>query len=212
VIVHTESTDVKGAPGAKQSKAARGRATRAALLEAARRLFGERGYAATSTEDVVAAAGVTKGALYHHFGGKPDLFQAVFEQVKHEISDRVAEVFMVPDAWTALAGGCQALVDAQLDPAVRQIVLNDARSVLGWETVREVDNRFGAVALRGALRKAMVAGVIERAPLRPLALLLSGALSEACFYVSDADDPAAARDEVRGLVGEILEAFRVQPM
>jgi AcrR family transcriptional regulator len=209
--MHTESTDVKSGTGAKRSKAAQGRATRTALLEAARRLFGERGYGATSTEDVVAAAGVTKGALYHHFGGKPDLFQAVFEQVKHEISDRVAEVFMVPDPWTALAGGCQALVDAQLDPAVRQIVLNDARSVLGWETVREVDNRFGAVALRGALRKAMVAGVIERAPLRPLALLLSGALSEACFYVSDADDPAAARDEVRGLVGEILEAFRVEP-
>jgi AcrR family transcriptional regulator len=209
--MHTESTDVKRGADAKRSKAAQGRATRAALLEAARRLFGERGYAATSTEDVVAAAGVTKGALYHHFGGKPDLFQAVFEQVKHEISDRVAEVFMVPDAWTALAGGCQALVDAQLDPAVRQIVLNDARSVLGWETVREVDNRFGAVALRGALRKAMVAGVIRRAPLRPLALLLTGALSEACFYVSDADDPASARDEVRELVGEILEAFRVEP-
>jgi Tetracyclin repressor-like, C-terminal domain len=128
--------------------------------------------------------------------------------VKHEISDRVAEVFMEPDAWTALLGGCQALVDAQLDPAVRQIVLNDARSVLGWDTVREVDNRYGAVALRGALRKAMHAGVIERAPLRPLALLLTGALSEACVYVSDADDPASARDEVRELVVMILEAFR----
>jgi AcrR family transcriptional regulator len=204
--MHTESTDVKGP---LRSKAAQGQATRAALLDAARRLFGQRGYAATSTEDVVAAAGVTKGALYHHFGGKPDLFKAVFEQVKHEISDRVAEVFMEPDPWTALLGGCQALVDAQLDPAVRQIVLNDARSVLGWETVREVDNRYGAVALRGALRKAMHAGVIVRAPLRPLALLLTGALSEACFYVSDAGDPVAARDEVRELVEGLIEAFRV---
>jgi AcrR family transcriptional regulator len=166
--MHTVSTHVKGGLGARRSKAEQGQATRAEILRAARALFGTNGYSATSTEEIVAAAGVTKGALYHHFGGKPDLFRAVFEEVKHEISDRVAAIFMEPDAWTALSGGCQALVDAQLDPAVRQIVLNDARSVLGWETVREVDNRFGAVALRGALRKAMNAGVIERAPLRPL--------------------------------------------
>ena len=205
--MHTESTDVNP-PAAANRKAAQGRATRQALLEAGRRLFGERGYANTSTEDVVALAGVTKGALYHHFGGKPDLFRAIFEEVKHEISDRVAAVFMEPDAWTALVGGCQALVDAQLDPEVRQIVLNDARSVLGWDTVREVENRYGAVALRGALRKAMHAGMLERAPLRPLALLLTGALSEACFYVSDADDPAAARVEVSDLVVTMLVAFR----
>lgn len=115
---------------------------------------------------------------------------------------------MSPDAWTALTGGCQALVDAQLDPAVRRIVLHDARSVLGWETVRDVDNRWGAVALRGVLRKAMNAGVIERQQLRPLALLLSGALSEACFYVADADDHEAARAEVGALVDRLLQALR----
>ncbi|MGQ0802957.1 MAG: TetR/AcrR family transcriptional regulator [Actinomycetota bacterium] len=202
------STEVNPQMSPGSRKAAQGQATREALLQAARKLFGEQGYAGTSTEDVVAQAGVTKGALYHHFEGKPDLFRAVFEQLKHEISDQVAEVFMERDPWRALSGGCQSVVDAQLDPAVRRIVLHDARSVLGWETVRDVDNRYGAVALRGALRKAMRAGVLREEPLRPLALLLTGALSEACFYVADADDPAAARREVGDLVTAMLEAFR----
>jgi AcrR family transcriptional regulator len=201
--MHTVSMDVKG------QRAAQGRATRDALVAAARDLFGRRGYADTSTEDIVAAAGVTKGALYHHYGSKQDIFRVVFEQVKHEISDQVAKVFMEPDAWTALTGGCEAVVDAQLDPAVRRIVLYDARSVLGWEIVRDVDNRYGAVALRGALRKAMRAGVIREEPLRPLALLLTGALSEACFYVADADDPEMARAEVGAVVLTMLEAFRL---
>jgi AcrR family transcriptional regulator len=187
-----------------------GEDTRQALVDAARSLFGERGYAATLTEDVVAQAGVTKGALYHHFGGKAELFQAVYEQVRREISDSVAAVFMGPDAWTSLVDGCGRLIDAQLDPAVRRIVLHDARAVLGWETVRSIETQFGGVALRGALRKAMVAGVLDRQPLRPLSLMLTGALSESVFYVADADDPSAARAEVDELVHRILDGLRVR--
>lgn len=196
---------------AQNRKAAKGQATRAALLKVARERFGERGYANVSTEEIVAAAGVTKGALYHHFGNKLDLFRAVFEEVKSEISSQVCAVFTEPnaDAWTDLVNGCQASIDTQLDPAVRRIVLYDARSVLGWEAVRDVETRYGAVGLRGALRKAMHAGVIEQQPLRPLALLLTGAISEACFYVADADDPDAARGEVGALVTRLLEALRL---
>ncbi|HVU74462.1 MAG TPA: TetR/AcrR family transcriptional regulator [Mycobacteriales bacterium] len=182
--------------------------TRAALLDAAREQFGEKGYGATLTEDVVAQAGVTKGALYHHFGGKSELFAEVYEQVKREISDRVAEVFMGRDPWTALVDGCRRLVDAQLDPAVRRIVLNDARAVLGWEEVRRIETQHGGTALRGALRKAMVAGVIDRQPLRPLSLMLTGALSESVFYVAEADDALAARAEVDALVQRILDGLR----
>jgi len=91
-------------------------------------------------------------------------------------------------------------------------VLHDARAVLGWDDVRVIENRFGAVALRGALRKAVHAGVIERQPLRPLALLLSGALSEACLYIADADDPATARVEVAALITKMLSAFRTSPV
>jgi AcrR family transcriptional regulator len=192
-------------------KRAQGDATRLALVVAARDLFGERGYAATSIDEVASRAGVTKGAFYHHFAGKAELFQEVYEQVKREVSDQVVSVFNEPDHWKAVIGGCQLMIDAQLDPAIRRIALHDARSVLGWDVVRQIESRYGAVGIRGALRKAMHGGVIEPQPLRPLALLLAGALSEACFYVADADDPAAAREEVGRLIERILEGLKVSP-
>ncbi|MBV8462670.1 MAG: hypothetical protein JO368_05210, partial [Acidimicrobiales bacterium] len=102
-------------------------------------------------------------------------------------------------------------VDAHLDPSVRRIALQDGRAVLGWDEVRDIENRFGTVALRGALRKAMVAGVLERQPLRPLALLVIGALGEGCLYIAEADDPVVAREEVGALVVRMLSAFRVPP-
>ncbi len=193
----------------KDKRIAQGDATRAALLQQARELFGTRGYAETSTDEVVARAGVTKGALYHHFRGKEDLFRAVFEQVQHEVSDEAVAEFNRPDSWEALILGCGLWIDAHLEPSVRRIVLYDARAVLGWSDVRAIENRFGAVALRGALRKAMHAGVFERQPVRPLSLLLSGALSEACLYIADAEDPIAARDEIGALITRMLSAFRL---
>ncbi len=193
----------------KDRRVAQGDATRAALIAAARQLFGEQGYGDTSIDEVVARAGMTKGAVYHHFDGKEGLFRAVFEQVHREVTDQAAAEFLGPDAWESLLRGCALWVDAHLDPAVRRIALQDARSVLGWDEVRAIENRFGAVALRGALRKAMHAGVLERQPLRPLALLLIGALGEGCLYISESDDPVRARSEVRELVIRMLSAFRI---
>jgi AcrR family transcriptional regulator len=193
---------------ARNPRIAQGEETRAALLAAARDLFGAAGYAATSLDEVAVRAGVTKGALYHHFRGKADLFRAVYEQVKREVSDEVVVVFIQPDAWQALTEGCQLMIDAQLDPAVRRIVLHDARAVLGWEEIRAVETRYGAVGLRGVLRRAVRVGAIEAQPLRPLSLLLSGALAEACLYVADADDPTAARAEAGRLVLRLLEGLR----
>jgi AcrR family transcriptional regulator len=200
--MHTSSTEVK------DKRLAQGEATRAALLAAAKELFGDQGYAATSTEEIVARAGVTKGALYHHFSDKESLFRAVFEQVQREVSDQAVVEFLQPDSWEALVVGCRLWIDAHLDPAVRQIVLSDARGVLGWDVARAVETRFSAVALRGALRKAMHAGVIGRQPLRPLALMLTGALSEACLYVAEADDAEAARQEVGELIVSLLSGMR----
>jgi AcrR family transcriptional regulator len=203
--MHTAST------GVKDKRVAQGDATRAALVTAARELFGEKGFADTSIDEIVTNAGVTKGALYHHFDGKEDLFKAVFELVQREVSDKAVAEFLGPDAWEALVKGCSLWIDAHLDPSVRRIVLQDARAVLAWEDVRAIENRFGAVALRGALRKAMHAGVFESQPLRPLALLLLGALSEGCLYIAESDDPRAARTEVGSLIAEILSGFRVAP-
>ena len=196
--------------GLKDKRVAQGESTRVALLEAARELFGEQGYAATSTEEIVLRAGVTKGALYHHFSDKESLFRAVFELVQREVSDRAVDSFLQPDSWEALVGGCRLWIDAHLDPGVRQIALVDARGVLGWDSVRAIETRFSGVALRGALRKAMHAGVIRRLPPRPLAQMLTGALSEACVFIADADDPVVARDEVYGLVVDILAGLRVE--
>jgi AcrR family transcriptional regulator len=219
------STDVKadlevgwagGGREAAQSgsarRAAQGAATRAALLGAARDLFGSLGFADTSLDKVVARAQVTKGALYHHFASKEGLFAAVYEQVQREVSDRVVQEFLLPDPWEALLVGCDLWIDAHVEPSVQRIVLRDARAVLGWEVVRDVENRFGVVPLRGVLRRAVRVGLIEGGSLRPLALMVMGALTEACFYVADADDPQAAREEVRALTQQLLEGIaRNQP-
>jgi AcrR family transcriptional regulator len=186
-----------------------GEATRQALLDAARALFGSQGYAATSLDEIVAAAAVTKGALYHHFADKESLFRAVFEQVEREVSDKAVAEFLQPDAWQALIVGCRLWVEAHLASDVRQIVLNDARAVLGWVATRAIETRFSTVAVRGALRKGMSAGVLTRQPLRPLALMLTGALSESCLYVAEADDPATALEEVGGLIATMLSGMRV---
>ena len=204
--MRTQGTEVKGK--SRDRRVAQGNATREALVVAARSLFGERGYAETSTDDVVAKAGVTKGALYHHFAGKDALFRAVVERVQQEASDRAVTEFLDPDSWQALRRGCSLWIDAHLDPGVQRILMQDARAVLGWEEARAIENRFAVVALRGALRTAMNTGVIRREPLRPLSQLLMGALSEACVYIAEADDPEAALAEIDGLLTTMLGAFQ----
>jgi AcrR family transcriptional regulator len=177
-------------------------------VAAGRQLFGTRGFADTSLDDVVAHARVTKGALYHHFTGKEDLFSAVYETVQREVSDLVVAEFLRPDPWEALLLGCDLWIDAHLDPSVQRIVMRDARAVLGWERVRDVEARFGAVPLRGVLRRAIQRGLIDPQPLRPLALIVMGGLTEACFYVADAGDPSVAREEVRALLLRLLTGLQ----
>jgi AcrR family transcriptional regulator len=184
--------------------------TRQALLEAARTLFGERGYAATSLDEITSAAKVTKGALYHHFGGKQELFAAVYEEVKREVSERAATAFLEPDPWEDLCAGCRAMLDAHLDPLVRRILLHDAQAVLDADTIRRVENRYGAVVLRGALRRAIRAGVIQTLPLKTLALMLTGAILEGCMAIAHSDDPNQARTDVGRVLTSLLEGLRPQ--
>ncbi len=201
--MHTQSMNVKN------KKVQQGAMTRLALLDAARTLFGERGYAATSLDEVVQAAQVTKGALYHHFGGKQELFGAVYEQVKREVSEHAAAAFLEPDPWKDLCAGCHAILDAHLDPLVRRILLHDAQAVLDADTLRRIETRYGAVVLRGALRRAIRAGVIQPLPLKTLALMLTGAFLEGCMAIADADDPVRARADVGNVLTSILEGLRV---
>jgi AcrR family transcriptional regulator len=190
-------------------KAQQSQATRGALVSEGRRLFAGRGYAGVGTEEIVRTAGVTRGALYHHFDGKEDLFRAVYEDLERELVERVAEAAAVAgDPLEALHAGLEAFLDACEDPAVQRIALIDAPSVLGWEQWREIGFKYGLGLLQGALEAAMDAGLVERRPARPLAHLLIGALDEGALLVARADDEGQTRREVGDALSRHLDALR----
>jgi AcrR family transcriptional regulator len=192
-----------GAPP-RSRKAEQSAATRGALMAAARRLFAERGYASVGTEEIVRAAGVTRGALYHHFEDKADLFLAVYEEIEQELVEQIAAVAVsASDPVEALRAGSQAWLDACEDPAVQQIALLDAPSVLGWEKWREIGLKYGFGLVQGTLQAAMDAGLLEPQPVRPLAHLVLGAIDEAAMLVARADDGGQTRREV----GESVDRF-----
>ncbi len=195
----------------KSLKAQRSEQTREALLRAGRELFGERGYSGTATEEIVRRAGVTRGALYHQFRDKRDLFLAVFEAVESEFAASVAGlVGATTDPIESLILGCDAFLDASLDPTVRQIVLLDAPSVVGWRTWREVDAKYGLGLVRAVLEAAIDQGLVDEQPVTPLAHLLLGAMSEAAMVVAHADDIAKTRVEVGESCHRLIECLRVR--
>jgi AcrR family transcriptional regulator len=192
----------------KRTQEERSEATRAELIAAARLLFAERGYAGVGTEEIVRAAGVTRGALYHHFSGKPELLEAVYEQVESELTEKIATGALAgSDPMAALRAGTEVFLDACLEPEVQRIVLLDAPAVLGWERWREIAADHGLGLVEAALGAAMDADVIARQPLRPLAHVLMGALDEAAMLVARADDTDAARAEVGATLNGILEGL-----
>lgn len=198
-------------PARPRRKAEQSEATQAALVAAARELFAQRGYGAVGTEEIVRAAGVTRGALYHHFGAKEDLFRAVYEEVEAELVQRIAtEAMTAADPLEALAAGAHAVLEACEDPAVQRIALIDAPSVLGWEAWREIGMRYGLGLVEATLQAAIDAGVLAPQPVRPLAHLLLGAIDEGAMLVARADDIAAARAEVSASIAGLLDALRIR--
>jgi AcrR family transcriptional regulator len=186
----------------------RSRATRERLLAHARALFGERGYAAVGTEEIVRAAGVTRGALYHQFRDKEALFEAVVEQVEAETTGRVAaQVSGASDALEELRSGCRAFLALCADPQVERILLLDAPAVLGWDRWREIGLRHSLGLVTAALEAGMEAGAIARQPTTALAHLLIGALDEGAMLVARADDRDAARAEVDAVMDRLLGAL-----
>jgi AcrR family transcriptional regulator len=175
-------------------------------------LFGEQGFSATSVDEVVKAAGVTKGALYHHFRDKDDLFRAVVEQVKVDVTAAAADSFFDDsdnnDPLQRVHRLCSAMIDAHLDPAVQRISIVDARAVFDAPTRRDLDARYEVSLLRGAFRSAMREGAIERQPLVPLAQVFAGALVEACALIAEAGDKDAVRAEVTEVLTRLLDGLR----
>jgi AcrR family transcriptional regulator len=193
-------------PGRREAEA---RATRESLIRAALALFTERGYAGVGTEEIVARAEVTRGALYHHFTDKRDLFRAVFERVEADLMTGIAaSLDETENPFDVMVAGMRAFLDACEEPAVKQISLIDAPAVLGWSEWREIDNRHGLGMTRAVLDGAVEAGAIRPIPTEPMAHLLVAALSEAAFVIAHAEDPRKARAEVEEALLQLVEGLR----
>ena len=191
----------------RRTQVDRSAATRAALVDAARPLFAEHGFGGVGTETIVRAAGVTRGALYHQFADKTELFAAVFEAVEEDIGGRIDALVTgsgSTDPIDAMRTGAAAWLEASAEPEVQQIVLLDAPAVLGWERWREIGMRYGMGLVEAVLGHAMEVGRVPRQPLRPLAHMLVGALDEAALYVARADDQAIAAEEARAVVDRLI--------
>ena len=174
-------------------------------MSSARALFARRGYAAVSIEEIVRRARVTRGALYHHFEDKADLFGAAFESVQRDLADQLVKAAMAqPDPAKHLAVGCHAFLDACTKPDVQRIVLLDGPAVLGWEAWHESDVNFGLGLLRRSIEAGIEGGTVRRQPVEPLSHLLLGALNGAGLEIARAGDPRRARREMGKALDRLL--------
>ncbi len=184
-------------------------ATRRKLIRVSRRLFATRGYGGTSIEEITRRANVTRGALYHHFKGKDQIFRAVFEELEQELVVKAAQATAAESRPAKrLEAGANAFLDASLDRDVQQIVLLDAPSVLGWKTWQEIDEQYALAGLTAALQAAMDDGLLVRQPAKPLAQVLLGALNQAALVIARSDDVAASRAELGRTITRLLDGLR----
>jgi len=191
------------------TKAQQREATMTKLIQIARDSFTRDGYANASTEEIVQQAGVTRGALYHHFGSKEGLFQAVLASVQADVGRRVeARSNQTTDIWEQLIGGCIAFLEASLDPQVQRIMLIDAPAVLGWELWRELDAQHSMASLREVLSELMDAGRIVKLPLMALTQLLSGAMNEGALWIAQSDNPHQALQEASETLIYLIQSLQ----
>jgi AcrR family transcriptional regulator len=196
----------------RRSQAERSAATRAALVQAARRLFAQHGFAGVGAETIVAAAGVTRGALYHQFGGKAKLFEAVYEAIEEDLARGLGELIAakgVSDPIEVMRLGADAWLDACGEQEVQQIVLLDGPAVLGWARWREIGTRYALGLIEGLLSHAIEVGRIPPQPARALAHVLVSALDEAGLYIARAEDQPAASEEMRTVIGKLVTGLTV---
>lgn len=196
----------------KRTQASRSADTRAALVAAARPLFTRKGYAAVGTDEIARSAGLSRGALYHQFAGKEELFLAVFEQVEAELVDRLAAGLATADPDDPVAmmhADIDGWLAACAEPEVHRIVLIEAPAALGWERWREVGRKYGVGLVETAVGALMDAGVFARGPVRPLAHVLVGALEEAALYAARAEDRETATAEARDALLRLFDGLVV---
>jgi AcrR family transcriptional regulator len=181
-------------------------------VSAARRLWGERGYADVGTPEIAEAAGVTRGAMYHQFADKTALFLAVLEALEEEVMQRLAQDVAAAGPKTpadAIYVAADAWLDIAREPEVRQLILLDAPSVLGWDGFRQISQRYALGMTEELLGAAIEAGQLERQPVRPLATVMLAALDEAAMSIaSSEEDEADVRTVVHNLIDGLLTASR----
>jgi AcrR family transcriptional regulator len=191
-------------------KVEQGRVTRRSLLDAARRLFGEQGYENVSAEELVTAAGVTRGALYHHFEDKKDVFRTLVVEVEEELDGRIrAAAEQAETPWGLLEDGVRAALEACLERDIARIVMLDGPAVLGWDGWDAVDADFGIAQATLGLQVLQGEGVVAEQPVEPLARMVVALLNGACRFVAQSADPRAAVDEVHPAVMSLLAGLRV---
>jgi AcrR family transcriptional regulator len=205
-VSHRRTRIVKGQPQRAvtgRTQAERRAATRDALIASARALFAERGYAGATREEIVERAGMTRGALYHHFASKEELFRAAYEAVEDDLRHRLtrAAVASGDDPVARLRGGALEFLDAAATPAVRRIALLDAPAVLPFEVRRELSERYGLGLLRDALGAIDAAGRLRVGGVDALAHVLLAALHEAATVVAEGGD----RAEMAAVVTALLD-------
>ena len=198
---------------ARRTQAERAAETRDALIAAARPLFAAQGFAEVALEAIVRAAGVTRGALYHHFADKTELFAAVFEQVEEEVAVRMGEAITASnqtDPIEVMRLGAGFWLDACSDPEVQRIVLVDAPAVLGWTRWTEIGNRYNIGMVRALLSNAVETGRIPPQPIEATVLTILGAMREATLYVALAEDHGQAREEAGLVINRLIQALSVK--
>lgn len=194
----------------RRTQEERSAATRDALIAAARKLWGLRGYAEVGTPEIATAAGVTRGAMYHQFADKAALFREVVEAVEQDVMARMGRLVAESGATTpadAIRAAVDAWLDVSGDPEVRQLMLLDAPSVLGWAGFRDVAQRYSLGMTEQLITEAIRAGQLPKQPVRPLAHVLIGALDEAAMLISTADDPKRTRRETRQVLHRLIDGM-----
>lgn len=194
-----------------RKQADRTAATRAALVTAGRKLFAEHGYAGVGTETLVRDAGVSRGALYHQFGDKKELFAEVLADVEAGVARRIANAMPGgsegADLVTVMTLALRAWLDACESPDVQRIVLIDGPSVLGWERWRAICQHHVLGLVESVLTQAAASGAMLPLPIRPLAHLLLAVADEAALYLNASADPTAAREDIEEIVSTLIRGL-----
>ena len=204
------SSQVSAASRTRRTQAERSAATRDALVAAARPLFASHGFAEVPADAIVAAAGVTRGALYHQFADKTALFGAVMEAVEADIAGRLADEVAaagISDPVDALRHAVRTWLDICVEPEIHRIALIDGPSVLGWVHWREVCQRHVFGLVQALLAQGIELGRIRAQPVVPLAHVLMGAGDEAALYVAEATDRTQARTEMIGIFDQLIQGL-----